>query len=498
MSASQNELSKKEKITLLKRLIESEDAFSHNQSIYQAYLFDPDPEVRVLAIQGLWDYPDPALIESLIEIAERDPEQQVRNRAITALGRYVHEGEMADYDFDWGAMEDVIREDELPEESFRRVMAFLLGLAQDPSSSPDARRFSIEALGFSSAPEVADLVMQAYHDPLVDMKVSAIFAMGRSGLAQWVPYVLDELDSPEPRLQLEAVKIPAPVKQVDEPHAFLNQPPGQQAVVGKTRTTWCGPIGLKGLFRFSGNIHHFRHTRLHPVGQFILGDAGDGLRVPQFLGLQLVEVIEGIQTLPPQLPIHTRRIRDEEDRVALGATLHALVDTRQEARPETAGAPVGLHPGGDQHDKAGQVGVFTAEAIGNPASQARPASPGTARVNQKFSRCMVELIGVHTPHQAEFVGNPVQMRNRIGEFHSTLTAAFPLPPRAQQFGGPTSEGELLTRNGLSRTIFAIPPEQFRLVIVEIEVWRGAGQVNHNHPLGPRRKLRWPHRQWIGQ
>ena len=209
MSASQNELSKKEKITLLKRLIENEDAFSHNQSTYQAYLPDPDPEVRVLAIQGLWDYPDPTLIESLIEIAERDPEQQVRNRAITALGRYVHEGEMADYDFDWGAIEDAMREDELPEESFRRVMAFLLGIAQDPSASPDARRFSIEALGFSSEPEVVDLVMQAYHDPLVDMKVSALFAMGRSGLAQWIPYVLDELDSPEPRLQFEAVRAAA-------------------------------------------------------------------------------------------------------------------------------------------------------------------------------------------------------------------------------------------------------------------------------------------------
>jgi HEAT repeat protein len=206
MSASQNELSKKGKINQLKRLIENEDGFSDNQSIYQAYLSDPDPEVRVLAIQGLWDYPDPALVEPLIEIAEGDPEQQVRIRAITTLGRYVYEGETAAYDFDWGAMEDVMREDELPEDSFRRVVAFLLGIAQNPSASPDARRFSIEALGFSSEPEVADLVMQAYHDPLVDVKVSALFAMGRSGLAQWIPCILAELNSPEPRLQLEAVR----------------------------------------------------------------------------------------------------------------------------------------------------------------------------------------------------------------------------------------------------------------------------------------------------
>ena len=128
MSVPKNELSKQEKITLLKRLIESEDVFYDNRSTFQEFLPDPDPEVRILAIQGLWDYPAPDLIDPLIDMAQRDPDQQVRNRAITALGRYVYEGEMADYDFDWGEMEAIIREDELPEESYRRVVAFLVDI----------------------------------------------------------------------------------------------------------------------------------------------------------------------------------------------------------------------------------------------------------------------------------------------------------------------------------------------------------------------------------
>jgi HEAT repeat protein len=206
MSASQNEQDREEKIATLRRLIESEDAFLNNQSTFEAYLSDPDPDVRMLAIKGLWDYPDPALIDRLIDITKNDPDQQVRNRAITGLGRYVYEGEMADYDYDWGTLESVLREEELPEESYRRVVAFLLDIAQDPSATPNARRFSIEALGFASEPEITKLVEQAYHEPHPELKTSALFAMGRSGMARWETYVLAELDSPDPRIQLEAVR----------------------------------------------------------------------------------------------------------------------------------------------------------------------------------------------------------------------------------------------------------------------------------------------------
>jgi HEAT repeat protein len=206
MSATRNELSKEEKIAFLKRLVENEDAFSDNQLAYQTYLSDPEPEVRTLAIKGLWDYPDPALIDPLIDIAEHDPDQEVRNQATSGLGRYVYEGEMADYDFDWGSLEDIMREDELPEASYRRVVAFLLDIARNPSAPLDARRFSIEALGFSSEPAVVEQVERAYRDPHVVIKASALFAMGRSGLTRWEPYILAELDSLDPRLQFEAVR----------------------------------------------------------------------------------------------------------------------------------------------------------------------------------------------------------------------------------------------------------------------------------------------------
>ena len=206
MSASRNEFDREEKIGLLKSLIEDEDAFSDHQTIYQGYLSDPDPEVRGLAVEGLWDYPDPALIDTLLAIASQDPDQQVRNRAIMTLGRYVYEGEMADYDFNWGPLEEIVREDELPQASYRRVVTFLLDIAGNASAPLDAQRYAIESLAFSSEPEIVDLIEQAYHSPHLKMKVSALFAMGRSGMTRWQSYVLDELNSPDPQLQYEAVR----------------------------------------------------------------------------------------------------------------------------------------------------------------------------------------------------------------------------------------------------------------------------------------------------
>jgi hypothetical protein len=61
----------------------------------------------------------------LLDLAKADPSQEVRSAALTTLGRYIYEGEAADYDFDWGSMEELVRASELPREDFERVRDFL-------------------------------------------------------------------------------------------------------------------------------------------------------------------------------------------------------------------------------------------------------------------------------------------------------------------------------------------------------------------------------------
>jgi HEAT repeat protein len=68
---------------------------------------------------------------------------------------------------------------------------------------------AIEALSFDADEAVHDLIDWAYRHPSAEVRMTAIFAMGRSHSPRWSEAILAELDSPEKRLQLEAVNAAA-------------------------------------------------------------------------------------------------------------------------------------------------------------------------------------------------------------------------------------------------------------------------------------------------
>ncbi len=195
---------KDQKLARLRYIGTGEDRFFHDFSQeIEAYLEDEDADVRTHAVACLWDYPEPAYIDVLIDIAENDPSLQVCHKAIVTLGRFIYEGEMADYGYDWGPY----GEDELPEEDFRRVYDYLTRLIEDESRSLDERRYAVEALSFYHDPHVLDVIEQAYHHPEKQMRISAVFAMGRNGnLRRWEDYILEALYSTDPDLEFEAVR----------------------------------------------------------------------------------------------------------------------------------------------------------------------------------------------------------------------------------------------------------------------------------------------------
>ena len=242
------EMSKEEKLALLTRIVEGEDYLTDYLPVLKEFLDDEDAEVRKLAISGLWDYPDPEMIDPLLEKATDDPSPEVRCQAIIALGRYIYEGEMADYDFDWGPLEEIMREGELPREDFLRVKDFLLAVYRDEGKSLDERRFAVEALGFLSDPEVCAIIEEAYAHPDLKMKVSAIFAMGRSGLVRWTDIILKELDSPIRELQLEAIRAAGEIGLDEAGEALLRLTYADDRLV-RLEAIWAlGQTGWEGAF----------------------------------------------------------------------------------------------------------------------------------------------------------------------------------------------------------------------------------------------------------
>jgi HEAT repeat protein len=197
---------KEERIALLKRIVETMDYMTDYSAVLKDYLDDPEAEVRRLAIQGLWDYPDPEFMSLLLAAAKQDPDDQVRCQAIVTLGRYIYEGEMANYDFDFEPVDETLRLNELSKEDFLEIKKFLLGIYRDENRSLDERRYAVEALSFCHDEEVLAIIEQAYTDANPKMKVSAIFGMGRNGNERWTEAILKDLYNPTPELQREAIR----------------------------------------------------------------------------------------------------------------------------------------------------------------------------------------------------------------------------------------------------------------------------------------------------
>jgi HEAT repeat protein len=152
-------------------------------------LEDLNPKVRTSALRILYEEDDHKFIPIFIRMMNKDPEPEVRATAASTLGYFVYLGEL----------------EEIPEELVTRVLDALV-VKMNGDDLPLVRRRALESMGFSSRSDVNALIRIAYQSKDKEWIASALFAMGRSGISAWEKFVLEELDNPEPDIQLEAVR----------------------------------------------------------------------------------------------------------------------------------------------------------------------------------------------------------------------------------------------------------------------------------------------------
>jgi HEAT repeat protein len=169
-----------------------EDTFEVDfNAIFRVGLYDADPAVRASAITGLWEDIDPALIAPLLNLVQTDDSEAVRAAAASVLGQYVYEGEL----------------EELDEAKVKPIVTALKAIYRDVAQPIEVRRRALESLGFLSDDDTSQLIAQAYHHANDLLKVSAVFAMGRSLDAErWGSIVVEELDAPNPAMRYEAAR----------------------------------------------------------------------------------------------------------------------------------------------------------------------------------------------------------------------------------------------------------------------------------------------------
>jgi hypothetical protein len=152
-------------------------------------LADQDGRIRALAVRGLWEYEQPALVPEFLRLAAEDPHELVRAAAVSALGKYVFLGEIED----------------LRPEVLDEIVDTLIEMVNS-SDTLEVRRRAVEALGFSSREEIAPILERAYYEPNRMWRMSALFAMGRSANSRWNEHVLEQLENDDDEIRFEAAR----------------------------------------------------------------------------------------------------------------------------------------------------------------------------------------------------------------------------------------------------------------------------------------------------
>ncbi|MCA9902096.1 MAG: HEAT repeat domain-containing protein [Ardenticatenaceae bacterium] len=158
--------------------------------IFARSLQDAQPEVRVAALDGLWDATDLKMIPVITRLLQEDPDVQVRAAAAGSLGHYVLLAE-------WG---------QLPERILPKLIETMLAAYDSEDTAVSIRRVLLEGLGAADHPRTNDLIVHAYESGDQAMQMSAIFAMGNSADRRWSVTVLGEMQSPYEEMRAEAAR----------------------------------------------------------------------------------------------------------------------------------------------------------------------------------------------------------------------------------------------------------------------------------------------------
>ncbi len=217
----------------------SEDNFVVDFTPVFAHNFqDTLPEVRVAALDGLWDSTDLRLITRITALLQEDPAEEVRIAAAGALGHYVLLAE-------WG---------QLPERILPGLIDTLLAEYDKTETTVSIRRVLLEGLGAAHHPRVPKLIEEAYENGDQAMQMSAVFAMGNTADRRWTVAVLGEMGSPYEDMRAEAARAAGTIGNSDFVPLLAELAYDEDLAVRLAAVTSLGQIGGDEVQRILANM----------------------------------------------------------------------------------------------------------------------------------------------------------------------------------------------------------------------------------------------------
>lgn len=180
------------RLHVIQSLVEESAANLHVQlgRLLRLALKDELPDVRILAIRGLWEDREADLVGPLVHILNNDPYDTVRAAAAEALGAFVLAGEL----------------DELSPALAMRAEDALLAVLHADMEPVAVQAYALESIAFSGETGIRELIEDCYYSHDDQMRLAALRAMGRSADVRWRSTVQAELGSPETEMRAAAAR----------------------------------------------------------------------------------------------------------------------------------------------------------------------------------------------------------------------------------------------------------------------------------------------------
>lgn len=185
----------------LMTLSEDDVEFNFHELLLTA-LDDPDADVRVSALGGLWELNSTTLLARMAAMLRSDPSGEVRAAAALGLGRFMYFATL----------------DELSDSAAQTARDALYAAAVDEEAPLEVRRRAVESLGYRGGDaDIAPLIERAYSSGEQLERESALVAMGRSMQESWLPQIGHNLAALSPALRYEAARAVGELSDVATP-----------------------------------------------------------------------------------------------------------------------------------------------------------------------------------------------------------------------------------------------------------------------------------------
>jgi HEAT repeat protein len=159
-------------------------------AIFRIAMEDESSDVRRVAIEGLWEDQDVRLVPRLTERLREDESASVRAAAAESLGRFILLGELQ----------------KIRPKPRRMAYQALVEAYQAVDEDLEVQRRALESLAYVCNETVIASIREAYASCHEKLRISAVFAMGRSADTRWEQKTKQELFSINPEMRYEAAR----------------------------------------------------------------------------------------------------------------------------------------------------------------------------------------------------------------------------------------------------------------------------------------------------